>query len=154
MRRGVEERMAAQAEGTMRDNGFDEVSTRTDRATEAIGTGGCVQVVAEAEASEVRIAGSEVAQKGVRAEEVARRACELVVEAKSKGASVDERMADQLIAFMAVAHGGSRIDCPRVSDHCATAMEVASRITGATFLVESAGSCSRIRCEGVGIASR
>jgi RNA 3'-terminal phosphate cyclase (ATP) len=57
----------------------------------------------------------------------------------SAGCCVDEHTADQLIVYMALAQGKSCIHCPRQSEchslHLLTAIDLAAKLTGATFEV-------------------
>lgn len=62
------------------------------------------------------------------------------------------RMQDQLVVFMALAHGGSTIACGEPTLHTRTAMAVAEQLTPARFTVHpgdgNAGQPWLIECVG------
>jgi len=71
------------------------------------------------------------------------------------GACVDEFTADQLIAYIALAEGTSRILIPPMSEftsqHLPTAIAMTSLLTGAVFRCTLAkGGCQIIECDGIG----
>ncbi|KAJ1447304.1 RNA 3'-terminal phosphate cyclase domain-containing protein [Pelagophyceae sp. CCMP2097] len=65
---------------------------------------------------------------------------------------VDEHTADQLIVFMALANGRSKIRAPYPpsSKHLETVIHYATRFTGAAFTVEVQDDSQLITCEGAG----
>mmetsp|Transcript_32112 Transcript_32112/g.69365 ORF Transcript_32112/g.69365 Transcript_32112/m.69365 type:complete len:100 (+) Transcript_32112:868-1167(+) len=64
---------------------------------------------------------------------------------------VDEWMQDQLIIFMALSHGVSRMRTGPLSMHTQTAMHYAAFITGATFTETKAeGGTNIVECHGIG----
>ena len=81
-------------------------------------------------------------------------------EAWACGGVVDEYTADQLILFMALATGRSRILCPGESGisslHLETAIHFTQLLTGVVFTVtevpgpEGRPPCKRVECEGIG----
>jgi len=78
----------------------------------------------------------------------------------ASGACVDEWLQDQLVLFMALADGTSRVRTCDLTLHTRTAMAVAERLTGATFTVrcvrEGVGGGSglwEIACVGIGHAA-
>ena len=77
----------------------------------------------------------------------------------SSGASVDEHTADQLVVYMALAHGTSRMRAPPAASltslHLPTALHFAALMSGARFRVTEAGDgCQMVECEGVGAEPR
>ena len=73
----------------------------------------------------------------------------------ASGACACEHTCDQLIVYMALAHGCSRLAAPVsvTSQHLETAIHFAAKMTGATFRVGELvqGTAHRIiECEGVG----
>lgn len=67
------------------------------------------------------------------------------------------RMQDQLIIFMALAKGMSRMSCGEPSLHTRTAMSIAERLTTAKFRVRKPkGNMQHwiIECEGAGVMAQ
>eukprot|EP00727_Mastigamoeba_balamuthi_P001467 m51a1_g11317 putative rna 3 -terminal phosphate cyclase (109) ;mRNA; f:106145-108247 len=92
------------------------------------------------------------------AEDVGREAAEQLLRDLDQGGCVDEYLQDQLIIFMALAHGRSRMRVGEISLHTSTAMAVVSRMTGAAFEVAEAPEGSRgghvISCDGIGFVNK
>ncbi|KAL0481058.1 RNA 3'-terminal phosphate cyclase [Acrasis kona] len=63
---------------------------------------------------------------------------------------VDEYTQDQLIIFMALSKGTSRLRVGPLTDHTSTAIHFCSKMTGATFTVEKSESSFVVTCEGIG----
>lgn len=64
------------------------------------------------------------------------------------------RLQDQLVIFMALAEGESKVSCTEPTLHTRTAMVVAEQLTAAKFAVQKpSGShdCWQIHCKGAGI---
>ena len=112
-------------------------------ADRSAGPGGAVLVRALAAATVLGAA--EVAQRGVRAEQLGQAAGASVARDLVAGATVDPHAADQLLAFLALADGESRLRVREVSSHARTAMWLIERLLGARFSVEPDGPCSRVR---------
>ncbi|RLN58512.1 hypothetical protein BBJ28_00006909 [Nothophytophthora sp. Chile5] len=73
----------------------------------------------------------------------------------SNGVCVDEHLADNVVVFMALAHGTSRLRVPckaqRLSLHLETALEVAARLTGATYRFFEDGATAVVEVDGIGL---
>ena len=93
---------------------------------------------------------------------VAREASALVAALEAllaTGASACEHTCDQLVVFMALAEGTSRLRVPspaaRTSQHLPTVMLLAEKLTGAAFrLGPDEGGSQVIECDGVGARTR
>ncbi len=107
------------------------------------GPGGAVLVRALAAATVLGAA--EVAQRGVRAEQLGQAAGESVARDLAAGATVDGHAADQLLVFLALAGGESRLRVREVSSHARTAMWLIERVLGARFAVGADGPVSCVR---------
>ncbi|KUF64290.1 RNA 3'-terminal phosphate cyclase [Phytophthora nicotianae] len=70
------------------------------------------------------------------------------------GTCVDEHLADNAVVFMALAQGTSRLRVPckaqRTSQHLETALEIASRLTGAAYRLLEEETSAIIEVDGVG----
>jgi RNA 3'-terminal phosphate cyclase (ATP) len=63
---------------------------------------------------------SALGRRGLPAEQVADVAVDALLEWRSSGAAIDEHLADQLVAFLALAEGPSSFTCPWLSEHLQT----------------------------------
>ncbi|GMF21681.1 unnamed protein product [Phytophthora fragariaefolia] len=74
------------------------------------------------------------------------------------GACVDEHLADNAIVFMALAQGTSklRVSCQahRTSKHLETALDIAARLTGATYQLHEEGTTAIVEVNGIGLQRR
>ena len=101
----------------------------------------------------MRRCGVPAGERGVRAEDVGAAAGRELAEDLRSGACVDRWLQDQLIVFMALARGTSRVLCGELTLHTRTAMAVAEQVVGARFDVDAAGSAWRVECVGAGVQS-
>lgn len=91
-----------------------------------------------------------------RADREAQATCAELEALLKSGACACEHTSDQLIVYMALAKGTSRLTVPPASSlssqHLATAMHFAAHMTGATFRVSELGlgGCQLIECDGIG----
>ena len=64
------------------------------------------------------------------------------------------RLQDQLIIFMAMAEGESKVTCTEPTLHTRTAMVIAEQLTAANFAVQKPSGpnqCWQIHCQGAGL---
>ncbi|KAF4031122.1 RNA 3'-terminal phosphate cyclase domain-containing protein [Phytophthora infestans] len=77
-----------------------------------------------------------------------------ITEYVQSGVCVDEHLADNVVVFMALAQGTSRLRVPckaqRTSQHLETALEIASRLTGATYRLVEEETTAILEVHGVG----
>lgn len=74
------------------------------------------------------------------------------LEDENNGPCVDSHTQDQLIVFMALAEGRSRIRCSYpLTMHTISAIDICSRLTGATFTIQPSenGRTCIIECQGI-----
>ena len=70
-------------------------------------------------------------------------------------AATDRWLQDQLIVFMALAEGHSRVETCALTEHTRSAIAVAEALTPARFkVVESGNGACLIECEGAGVEAR
>eukprot|EP00912_Choanoflagellata_sp_UC4_P002113 UC4_evm10s1341 len=90
-------------------------------------------------------------------DKVAQSAASMLVENLSHGGTVDEYLQDQLIIFMAMAHGRSLLRTGQLTMHTKTAIHFARELCGATISIEEKIANSQvtnvITVNGVGIGS-
>ncbi len=92
---------------------------------------------------------SALGRRGVPAERVADEAVDAFLAFCSSGAAVDERLADQLVPFLALAGAPSRFTCPRLSSHLATVGWVVQQFLPVRVELDE-GPPARVRIGGAG----
>lgn len=109
-----------------------------------IGSGAGVTLVARTTTG-CLLGATALGERGVSSETVGEAAADALVAQLETGACVDEHLADQLVIFMALAEGESRVLAPYpLSLHAQTAMAVAEQVTqgAAKFRVLVAGAAA------------
>uniref|UniRef100_A0A673ND89 RNA 3'-terminal phosphate cyclase n=1 Tax=Sinocyclocheilus rhinocerous TaxID=307959 RepID=A0A673ND89_9TELE len=101
-------------------------------------------------------AGSSLGKKGVYADKVGIEAAEMLLRNIRHNGCVDEFLQDQLIIFMALANGTSRMRTGPITLHTQTAIHMAEQLTNAKFVIRKAedehgnNDTYIIECQGVG----
>ncbi len=83
--------------------------------------------------------GSALGERGKPAEKVGREAALSLAEELGSGAAVDSHLADQLIIYMALASGNSRIATGRITGHTASSIMIAGQMTGKKLTIKKDG---------------
>ncbi|KAJ1171657.1 hypothetical protein NDU88_003517 [Pleurodeles waltl] len=102
-------------------------------------------------------AGSALGKRGVSAEKVAVDAADMLLRNLRHGGCVDEFLQDQLIIFMALADGVSRVRTGPITLHTKTAIHFAEQLSKATFTVKKSEDQTPdsenyiIECQGIGL---
>jgi RNA 3'-terminal phosphate cyclase (ATP) len=140
----VAERIAAAALGALTAAGVPARMIAIEAVHEpparARGDGAGITLVAETDTG-CLLGASTLGERGVSSEEVGTRAGAALAAALASGACVDEHAADQLVIFMALAAGESRMLAPEpLSLHARTAIAVAQQLTAARFEVLPPGA--------------
>ncbi|KAG8003318.1 RNA 3'-terminal phosphate cyclase [Nibea albiflora] len=124
----------------------------------ACGNGNGIIIIAESSTGCV-FAGSALGKKGVYADKIGIEAAEMLLRNIRHNGCVDEFLQDQLIIFMALAKGTSRIRTGAVTLHTQTAIHIAEQLTQAKFTItKSEDELSSnvnyiIECEGSGASN-
>eukprot|EP01118_Nematostelium_gracile_P005351 TRINITY_DN1686_c0_g1_i1.p1 TRINITY_DN1686_c0_g1~~TRINITY_DN1686_c0_g1_i1.p1 ORF type:complete len:368 (+),score=95.53 TRINITY_DN1686_c0_g1_i1:93-1196(+) len=103
------------------------------------------------------IAGSALGERKKKAEDVAREATDLLISNLEHGGCVDEYLQDQLIIYMALAKGNSKILSGPLTLHTETAIHFTQLLTGAKFQVTKSDKGKNtflIECEGIGFVNK
>uniref|UniRef100_A0A8C6T706 RNA 3'-terminal phosphate cyclase n=1 Tax=Neogobius melanostomus TaxID=47308 RepID=A0A8C6T706_9GOBI len=122
---------------------------------QAYGNGNGIIIIAESSTG-CLFAGSALGKKGVYADKVGIEAAEMLLRNLRHNGCVDEFLQDQLIIFMALAKGTSRIRTGAVTLHTQTAIHIAEKLTQAKFSISKCGDerssnvSYLIECEGSG----
>ncbi|XP_055320835.1 RNA 3'-terminal phosphate cyclase isoform X2 [Sitodiplosis mosellana] len=96
------------------------------------------------------LGGSALGSRNERAFDTGRKAADEIIKCTNVGSCVDIHVQDQLIIFMALARGVSRVRCTLpLTLHTQTAIHVAELITEAKFNVIEEGSTAIIECNGI-----
>uniref|UniRef100_A0A087XGF0 RNA 3'-terminal phosphate cyclase n=1 Tax=Poecilia formosa TaxID=48698 RepID=A0A087XGF0_POEFO len=124
----------------------------------ACGNGNGIIIIAESSTG-CLFAGSALGKKGVYADKVGIEAAEMLLRNIRHNGCVDEFLQDQLIIFMALAKGTSRIRTGAVTLHTQTAIHIAEQLTQAKFTITksedelSSGVTYIIECQGSGVVN-
>ncbi|XP_030062362.1 RNA 3'-terminal phosphate cyclase [Microcaecilia unicolor] len=124
----------------------------------SIGNGNGLIIVAETSTGCV-FAGSSLGKRGVSSDKVGIEAAEMLLRNLRHGGCVDEYLQDQLIIFMALANGVSRVRTGGITLHTQTAIHFAEQLTKAKFTVQKAEDQDSntenyiIECEGIGMTN-
>ncbi|XP_029904620.1 RNA 3'-terminal phosphate cyclase [Myripristis murdjan] len=124
----------------------------------ACGNGNGIIIMAESSTG-CLFAGSALGKKGVYADKVGIEAAEMLLRNIRNNGCVDEFLQDQLIIFMALAKGTSRIRTGAVTLHTQTAIHIAEQLTEAKFTISksedelSSSVTYIIECHGSGASN-
>ncbi|MEM5772622.1 MAG: RNA 3'-terminal phosphate cyclase [Candidatus Aenigmatarchaeota archaeon] len=98
--------------------------------------------------TENSILGSDnLGKRGVRAEDIGREAAQALIKSIESKAALDKFMSDQIIPFLALAHGKSSVTVEEITQHCLSNISVCEKILGCKFSVDKANK--RIEVEGI-----
>lgn len=111
---------------TVDEPGFDYCKSRS--------TGSAIQLGAEYE--NCLLGASSLGERGKRAERVGREAAQLLKRHMDTGACLDQHMADQILPYLALADGASRVSVAGVTDHCRTSIWVIEQFLPVRFDVD------------------
>jgi RNA 3'-phosphate cyclase len=84
----------------------------------------------------IRIGSDSLGERGVRAEEVGRRAANLLIREVSAGKAIDSHLADMIIPYLAIATEGSTIGVSEVTSHLTTNLWTIEKILGTELHLE------------------
>ncbi len=140
----IPERQARSAEEFLKSKGFERIEISRENV-KALCPGTCITLYAICENT---ILGSDnIGEKGVPAEEVGKKAAEDLYKSISSNAALDKHMSDQILTFMAVADGISRISIEEFTKHCETNIKTIEKILGVKFKRYD----NVIEVEGIGV---
>jgi RNA 3'-phosphate cyclase len=155
----IASRMAKTALEMLRDAGYADVDIQVEVLQDGDGacavSPGCgLFLVAELQ-NGLKIAADSLGERGKPSEKVGAEAAEALLSQLGTKAPVDTHLADQLIVWLSLAQGVSRLKVCKLTLHALTSMEVCKLFVGAGFKVEGKlGETANITCEGVGWKNR
>ena len=147
----ITERMTRACRERLADHGLASTEFLIDTATPSPGPG--CGIIALAEFEHAIIAGDALGERGKPAQQVGREAADALARDVRTGAAVDCHLADQLVAWVALARGDSAYLAARRSDHLVSAIAVAEQVIGARLEL-SGEEPVEVRCRGVGRSAR
>lgn len=135
----------------------EEVTYTSELQRDHHGTDGCGIQITAATSTGCLISASGLGEKGLPAEEVGQNAAKKLIEDVTAGGCVDEHIQDQVLIFMALAEGKSRVRTGPISLHSKTAIHFLQLLTGCKFTITPTGEYNYpteesyiIECEGIG----
>ena len=129
-----------------------EIIKEPDHTYIGVGTG--IIIVAETTTG-CLLGGSALGKKGVSAEAVGLEATEQLIHDLNHEACIDQYMQDQLIIFMALANGTSKVKTGPLTLHTETAIYFAQLLTGAKFVINKVSQSQNIiECTGIGYKNK
>ncbi len=129
-----------------------EVETSCFKEDRATGNGSTVLVVGETETG-CLLGDSAVGGAKTKPQESGREAAEAFMTSVRHGACVDRWMQDQLVIYMALAKGRSKLRTGPLTLHTETAIAISERFTDAKFVVKMIDSTQdawMVECDGIG----
>ncbi len=150
----IAERQKRAAEGFLREKGLRNIDIRVDCRTPARGRG--TGIVLWARKGEAVIGGDSLGERGKPAEKVGGEAAVKLYGPLRRGVPVDPHASDNLVIYMALAGGVSRILTSELTSHAETALRLCSMIAGAKYRVDRSekGDAVLIEVEGAGLRPR
>lgn len=136
------ERMAGTARRLLARFGPESIAVDLLGPDRAVGPGGAC--VLWARCAHTVLGGSEVAQRGIPAEEIAARAAGQLAAELDAGVSLDLHAADQILIYLALAGVPSRFVAREFSSHTATTAWLLERFLPVRVTGTAEGACTRI----------
>ncbi|KAJ3069973.1 hypothetical protein HDU98_006966 [Podochytrium sp. JEL0797] len=131
----------------------DDAGARNGPST-CIGSGGGILMYVITDTGCV-LAGSAVASFREVPEITASAAVDELVKNVREGGCVDEYMQDQIVVFLALAEGTSKVLVGHITEHTRSAIQLAEKMTGAKFVIEAQGGLTNvITCDGIGFGNK
>ena len=138
-------RMQQTAVRILADIAHVEIEQQILGRDQAIGQGGAI--VLWARTAHALLGGSEVAQRGVPAEHIARTAAQALRDDISSGATLDIHASDQILIYCALAQGPSCFLARTLSSHAQTALWLLQQFLPLRVKTCPAGACIRVDVE-------
>ncbi len=141
----IVERQARAARKYLEKKGFRNI-TITENVVKAICPGTCITLYAICEKT---VLGSDnIGERGIPAERVGEVAAEELFRSISSGAALDKHMSDQILPFLAIASGRSKVRIQEFTKHCVTNIKTIEKILGIKFRREN----NIIEVDGIGVS--
>lgn len=125
----VAERQAKAAEEYLKQKGFDVKIERQTVQTMSAGT----SITLWAECEHTILGANNIGKLKVPAETIGKRAAKELMESIKSNSALDKYMADQIIPFIALAEGTSKITVEKITEHCKTNIRVVEKLLPVKF---------------------
>ncbi|KAB0804957.1 hypothetical protein PPYR_01927 [Photinus pyralis] len=129
-----------------------QIERYKEAADVAPDNGSGIIVVAETSSGCI-FGGSALGKRNEKPEQAGWRAAEEILRSVSQGACVDEHCQDQLIIFMTLAQGQSKIRTGELTLHTKTAIYIAEKMANVHFDVVEDNGSNIIQCNGIGLTT-
>ena len=139
----VAERQAKAAEEYLRRKGFDAKIERQTTQTFSAGT----SITLWAECEHAILGSDALGERGKPAERVGEEAAKELVASIESGAALDKHMSDQILPFIALAEGESKVTVEKITEHCRTNMRVIEKLLPVKVSIDAQGMA--IAVEGI-----
>ena len=141
----VAERMAESARKIIETSG---IKTKIETQYVDAQCPGCGIVLRSETSTGAIISADVMGERGKPAETVGEEAANSLLQTIESGAAVDRHLSDQLLIFMALAHGKSAITAPRLTNHAKTNIHVIQKFLPVEFRITE-GKPTLIECAGL-----
>jgi len=141
----VAERQARATEGFLKSKGLEPRIKDMYVEADCPGSG----IVLWATDGKTILGGDCIGEIRKRAEDVGKSAAHSLFDAIQSGATVDEKLSDQLLVFMAMAKGKSRIVAPRLTNHAKTNIWAIKKFLDVEFKIKEEKNRAVIECSGM-----
>lgn len=143
--------MAQSAEDTLKKslNVPVEIAAKKLNQNEAFGNGSGINLFAETTTGCI-LGSSQLGKRGTDNFQIGQQAAAELLQDLSGKFCADQNMQDQLIIFMALAKGKSRVKVGPITLHTKTAIHIAELLTKATFNIVQKEDYNIIECDGIG----
>ena len=129
---------------------FQNIEITTKQIKGGLSPGSGITIWAKTNTGAI-IGSDAIGEKGKPAEVVGREAARKLLETINSNSPVDPFLADQLIIYMALAEGSSKIITNKFTLHTKTAIEVCKQLTSSSFSVKDGRNDQvEITCNGIG----
>lgn len=129
---------------------FHNIEITTEQIRDSLSPGSGITLWAKTNTDAI-IGADAIGEKGKPAEVVGREAARKLLDTINANSPVDSFLADQLIIYMALAEGSSKIITNKFTLHTKTAIEVCKQLTSASFSVKDRSNNQvDITCNGIG----
>lgn len=129
---------------------FQNIEIATEQIKDSLSPGSGITIWAKTNTGAI-ISSDAIGEKGKPAEVVGREVARKLLDTINSNSPVDSFLADQLIIYMALAEGSSKIITNKFTLHTKTAIEVCTQLTSASFSVKDRSNNQvEITCNGIG----
>ena len=143
----VLERQTNSAIKVLKEYGFDDIRI-SSQLVHTYSPGTSITLWALAENSV--LGADNIGKRGVRAEVIGEECAKELIKSIESEAALDKYMADQILPFLALAEGKSRIKVEEITEHCRTNLRVCELMLGVKFEVSESEKI--IEVEGIGFS--